>query len=146
MTTKQISIFLENKPGQLTDITRLLRENQVNMRALCLADAKDFGILRIIVDDSYKTACVLKDAGYVLSITPVLTVEISDEPGSLVHILELLAQENINLEYTYAFTSRKDGFAYMIMRVADNDKAIDALGRQGIKIVCQHELAEVFED
>ncbi len=145
MTTKQISVFLENKPGQLIEFTRLLQEHKINMHAMCLADTKDFGILRVIVDDSYKAACVLKEAGFVFSITPVLTVEIPDEPGALVRAFEPLAAENINLEYTYAFTSRKEGSAYMILRVTDNEKAAEILGRSGIRLICQHDLAEVFK-
>jgi len=145
MTTKQISVFLENKPGQLIEFTRLLQEHKINMHAMCLADTKDFGILRVIVDDSYKAACVLKEAGFVFSITPVLTVEIPDEPGALVRAFEPLAAENVNLEYTYAFTSRKEGSAYMILRVTDNEKAAEILGRNGIRLICQHDLAEVFK-
>lgn len=83
MTVKQISVFLENKPGRLYELTKVLRENQIDMRALSIAETPDFGILRLIVDDSYKTACVLKDAGYICSITPVLAAEVADEAGAL---------------------------------------------------------------
>ena len=114
------------------------------MHALCVADAKDFGILRIIVDDSYKTACVLKEADYVFSVTPVLAVEMPDKPGSLAKILDLLAENEINLEYTYAFTSRKEGYAYMILRVTDNERAIEVLGENGVKLICQHDMGGIF--
>ncbi len=144
MTAKQISVFLENKPGQLAEFTRLLNQNQINMHALSLADAEDFGILRLIVDDSYKAACVLKEAGYVFSITSVLAVEIPDQPGSLVHILDLLGQNDVNLEYTYAFTSRRKDRAYMILRVADNQKAGEVLNKNGIRLICQSELSDLF--
>ena len=93
MTAKQISVFLENKPGQLSEFTKLLNENNINMCALSLADAEDFGILRIIVDDMHKTACVLKESGYVFSITPVLAVEMSNKPGSLMKILEIFRRK-----------------------------------------------------
>lgn len=146
MTTKQISVFLENKPGQLTEFTKLLNQNHIDMRALSLADAEDFGILRLIVDDSYKTATVLKDAGYVCSITPVLTVEIPDQPGGLVKVLELLGEHGVNIEYTYAFTARPNDCAYMIFRVADNEKAIEALTGHGIKLVCPNEFSGLFGD
>lgn len=145
MTTKQISVFLENKPGQLVEFAKLLEQNNINMRAMSLADTKDFGILRVIVDDSYKTACVLKDEGYILSVTKVLTVEISDEPGSLVNVLEILGENNVNVEYSYAFTSRKVDRAYMILRVDDEEKAAEALTKKGIHLVCQHEMSELFE-
>lgn len=145
MTVKQISVFLENKPGQLSEFTKLLEKNNINMHALSLADAEDFGILRLIVDDSYNTACVLKEAGFVFSITPVLAVEIPDRPGSLVRVLDILGENGVNLEYTYAFTTRKKEMAYMIFRVTDNEKAIDALSQGGVKLICQHELSELFE-
>ena len=144
MTAKQISVFLENKPGQLTEFARLLDHNGINMHALSVADAKDFGILRIIVDDSYKTACVLKDAGYVFSITKVLAIEIPDKPGSLVRVLDILSENGVNLEYTYAFTSKKEDSAYMIFKVADNEKAIEVLDKAGIKPVCPSEMSELF--
>ena len=121
MTVKQISVFVENKPGQLAEFAALLRKNSIDMRALSIAETQDFGILRIIVNDSYKTACVLKDEGYVFSITPVLAVAVPDQAGSLYEILKVLGDSGINLEYTYAFITRKKDLAYMVLRVADND-------------------------
>lgn len=144
MTTKQISVFLENKPGQLTEFTKVLQANGINMYALSLADAKDFGIIRVIVNDSYKAACVLKDEGYVYSITKVLAVEISDKPGSLVKVLNILGENGVNLEYTYVFTARKEGHAYSIIRVADNERAAEVLSKNGVKLICQDELAGLF--
>ena len=111
------------------------------MRALSIAETPDFGILRVIVNDPLETACVLKDAGYVASITPVLAVEVVDEPGSLFAILDVLAENNINLEYTYAFISKKQDLAYLVFRVEDNDKAIEVLGKNGIKLISQDKLA-----
>ena len=107
------------------------------MRALSIAETQDFGILRLIVDDSYKTACILKEAGYVFSITPVLAVSIPDEPGSLCRILEILSDHDISLEYTYAFTASRKGFAYMIFRVENHERAIEVLSEKGIKLICQ---------
>lgn len=140
MTVKQISVFVENKPGQLAEFTDVLRQNSIDMRALSIAETKDFGIIRVIVDDSYKTACILKEAGYVFSITPVLAVEIPDEPGGLSKILDVLKEHEINVEYTYAFITRKKEYAYMIFRVEDNDKAVKALSKNGIRPICQDEL------
>lgn len=145
MTVKQISVFVENKPGQLSEFTRLLEKNKIDMRALSIADTEDFGILRIIVDDPYKTVCILKEASYVCSVTPVLAVEISDRPGSLGKVLDVLGENGVNLEYTYAFITRKKDSAYMIFRVADNDKAIEVLNKNSIRPICQDELAELFE-
>lgn len=143
MTVKQISVFLENKAGCLAAFTKVLRENNIDMRAMSIAETPDFGILRIIVDDTYKTACVLKDADYIFSITPVLAVEVSDEAGGLYQIVQILGDSKINLEYTYAFITRKKGQAYMIFRVEDNEKAIDVLERNGVHIVSQEELDEL---
>lgn len=140
MDVKQISVFVENQAGNLAELTKLLSEHEIDMRALSIADTKDFGILRIIVDDSYKTACVLKEAGYVCNITPVLAVEMSDEPGSLNKILMLLGENQLNLEYTYAFNSRQKGKAYMILRVDENERTIDILAKNGIKMIGQDDL------
>lgn len=145
MTAKQISVFLENKPGQLVELAKTLNQNHIDMRALSLADTKDFGIVRLIVDDPYKTACVLKDSGYIASITPVLAIEIPDEPGSLMRVLSLLGENELNLEYAYAFTARKKEFAYMILRMADNDKAIEVLNKNGVRLICQSDLSSLFE-
>ena len=140
MTVKQISVFLENKPGKLAAFTEVLRQNNINMRAMSIAEAPDFGIARIIVDDSYHAVCVLKEAGYVFSITPVLAVGIPDEAGSLFRILNILGENGINVEYTYAFTSRAKDRADMIFRVADNDKAIEVLSQHNIQLICQDEM------
>ncbi len=139
MTVKQISVFVENTPGKLAEFAKVFYENGINMRALSVADTKDFGILRVIVDDVYRAACVLKEAGYVCSITKVLAVAIPDEPGGLYHVLDALGKANINLEYTYAFNARNKGKAYMIFRVEDNEKAIEALTKAGFRPVCQDE-------
>ncbi|MBC5647411.1 ACT domain-containing protein [Christensenella tenuis] len=143
MTVKQISVFLENKPNQLAEFVKVLNENHIDMRAMSVADTKDFGILRVIVDDTYKTACVLKDAGYICSITPVLAVEIPDEPGGLTKLLTILGENGVNLEYTYAFITRKKETAYMIFRVEDNEKAIEVLTKHGITPICQDALNEL---
>src|SRR5699024_9959278 len=103
-----------NKPGQLAEFTRLLEQNQIDMRALSIAETQDFGILRLIVDDPYDTVNVAKDAGYICAVTPVLAIEIPDKPGSLVKMLSALGEAGINVEYTYAFLTRKKDVAYMI--------------------------------
>ena len=107
MTVKQISVFLENKPGRLAEFTDVLSKNNIDMRALSLAEAEDFGIVRIIVDDVYNASTVLKDAGYVFSITKVLAVAIPDEPGGLSKVIRVLGDSSVNVEYMYAFITRK---------------------------------------
>ena len=130
MTINQISVFLENKPGQLAEFTRLLEENQIDMRALSIAETQDFGILRLIVDDPYKTVNVVKEAGYICAVTPVLAVELSDKPGSLVKLLTALGEGGINVEYSYAFIARKKDVAYMAFRVNDPEKAVGGAGSE----------------
>ena len=141
MTVKQISVFIENKAGKLAELTEYLQRNDIDMRALSIAETQDFGIVRIIVDDAYKTSCILKEAGYVVSITPVLAVEIPDEPGSLFKVLKALGDEGISLEYMYAFLTRKVATAYMVLRVEDNEKAADVLSKKGIRMISQDVIA-----
>ena len=138
---KQISVFLENKPGALYAMTGVLAQNKIDMRAFSLAETSDFGIARIIVDDVYKAATVLKDAGYVHSVTPVLGVAIPDTPGGLNKVLQALTDAQVNVEYMYAFLGGKDvDHAYMIFRVADNAAAAAALALRGIQVVEQEEI------
>ena len=122
MTLQQISIFMENKPGMLCEITKFIASKNVNLRALSVADAQDFGIVRIIVDDPGLVNDILAKEGYTTKITSVIGIEIPDQPGKFSELLEKLAKENINIEYSYAFTS-KEGKAVSILRVDDVDKA-----------------------
>ena len=126
MTLQQISIFMENKPGMLCEITKFIASKNVNLRALSVADTEKFGIVRIIVDDPGLVNEMLEKEGYATTITKVLAVEIPDEPGKFSDLLEKLAKENINIEYSYAFTS-KDQKAISILRVDDVDKAENIL-------------------
>ena len=136
MSVKQISVFLENKPGSLYAMTNVLARNNIDMRALSLAETSDFGIARIIVDDVYKTTTVLKDAGFVNSITPVVGVEIPDVPGGLNKVLQALTDAQINVEYMYAFLhGKKADAAYMVFRVSDPVRAGAALAKRGIQTV-----------
>mgnify|MGYP005802716553 CR=1 FL=1 len=144
MIVKQLSIFVENKHGRLAEITRLLAENQIDIRALSIADTTDYGILRLIVDEPYKTVNVAKEAGYVCAVTPVLAVEISDKPGSLVKMLGALGENGINVEYTYAFITRKKDVAYMVFRVNDPEKASRVLVRNQIRPIAQDDLGSLF--
>lgn len=143
MTVQQISVFLENRPGGLAEFTKVLSEKNIDMRAMCIAETPDFGILRIIVDDVYNTMCTIKESGYICSVTKVLAVEIPDKPGSLLNTLTILGENKINLEYSYAFTTRKKDVAYMILRVNDNEKAAEVLTVNGIKLVDQDEISRL---
>lgn len=144
MSLNQISVFLENKPGRLQALTDILAGKNVNMRALSLAEASDFGIVRIIADDLDAASAVLKDEGYIYTITKVVGVAIPDEPGGLNNVLKILSEGGVNVEYMYAFLARKStDHAYMIFHVQDTEKAAAALEKKGIACVGQEELAEL---
>lgn len=140
MTVKQISIFVENKIGNLAEVTKVLSDAGVSLHAISLADTKDFGVLRVIVDDSYLAATTLKEHGYIFSITKVLAVAINDEPGSLYHILTLLEESKINLEYLYDFNTRKSDYAYLILKIDNVEDAIEVLTKNRVRLLCQEDL------
>ena len=137
---KQISVFLENKPGELNALTKVLAQHHIDMRALSLSETNEFGIARIIVDRPLDTATVLKDAGYVCTVTSVLAVAIPHVPGGLNQVLNVLSEAKINLEYSYAFLGGRKDSAYMVFRVADNKAATAALAAKGIRTVDDSEL------
>ena len=142
MSIKQISVFLENKPGALNAMTGVLTQHEIDIRALSLAEASDFGIVRLIVDDVYKTTTVLKDAGYVHSLTTVLGVAIPDVPGGLNKLLEIMTAAEVNIEYMYAFMGREKR-AYMIFRVQDESAAASVFKSAGIRLVDQDEISKL---
>lgn len=144
MSVKQISVFLENKPGMLHAMTDVLAQNNIDMRALSLAETNDFGIVRIIVDDVYNATTVLKDEGFVHNVTPVLGVSIPDEPGGLNRVVAVLNDEGINVEYMYAFLGGKTvNHAYMIFRVQDLKAATAALSAKGVQCIDQEEIEKL---
>ena len=140
MTVKQISIFVENKIGNLAEVTKVLSDAGVSLHAISLADTKDFGVLRVILNDSYLAATTLKAQGYIFSITKVLAVAIPDVPGSLYRILTLLEESNINLEYLYDFNTRKSDSAYLIFKVGNVEEAIEVLTKNKVRLLCQEDL------
>lgn len=135
MQAEQISIFLENKAGRLSEVTGILSENSVNIRALALADTTDFGVLRLIVDDNAKAEQVLKDAGFTVRKTNVVAVEVNDRPGGLHSILETLYKAGINVEYMYAFVRQSGNNAVMIFRFDQPEEAVRILSENGITII-----------
>lgn len=134
MTVKQISVFLENKPGKLAEFTKLLSDNSIDIRALSIAEASDFGIIRMIVEDVYNATTVLKDANYICSITDVLAVEVKDEAGALSELITVLSDNGSNIEYMYAITGRKSDVAYMILRPDNQEAAIEVLSKAGKRL------------
>lgn len=135
MKVEQISVFLENKSGRLADVARSLGDAGVNIRALSIADSSDFGILRIIVNDNDKAFEVLKKKGFTISKTEVVAVEVSDKPGGLAQVLDLLARESINVEYMYAFVERSSDNAVIVFRFDEMDSAIKVLSLNGVVIL-----------
>ena len=140
MAIKQISVFVENKPGRLAEITELLAKNNIDIRALSIADTTDFGILRLIVNDPDSTVQILKNDGMTVSATEVLGVAIPDVPGGFAKAIRTITDKGISLEYAYAFITPKSGSAYVIIRVENNELATEALNDAGIKIIEQGEI------
>ncbi len=131
MIQKQISAYLENKPGQLLDYIQVLGENNIDLQALCIADTEDYGLLRMIVDQPEKAVDLLKKAGHSCRITEVLSVVIPDRPGAMRKALAALNDAQISFDYCYAFFSKEEGKANLVLRVPDNDEALKALEAAG---------------
>jgi len=131
MTIQQISIFLENRAGQLAEITGILSDNHIDLLAINIAETTDYGVLRIIVDKPREAASILLAQGCILSMTPVLAAAVPDQPGGLAQLLTVLAKENMDIEYMYSMLSGKNGLAYMIFRVADTERLEAILAANG---------------
>ena len=140
MKVKQLSLFLENKPGSLTRPVQLLGKAKFNILALSLADTQQFGILRFIVQDWEKALALLEKEGFVVKVTDMVAIEVSDAPGGLAAILSALEKTHVNLEYMYGFTQRKEGKGLLVFRFDDPDRAIEALQKKGINPVRSVEL------
>ena len=135
MSLKQLTVFVQNQQGALVEITESLAKGGVNIRALSIADTKDFGILRLIVNDTEKGSSLLSDAGYLIKITDVVGVKIGYAPGKLSSALKVLDENSINMEYLYAFMTRTEKHAYVVLRVEDNAKAEALLENAGFHII-----------
>ena len=140
MTIPQISVFLENKAGQLADITGILSDNQVNMRAINIAETADYGVLRLIVDDATKASSILLEQGFILTKTPVVGVAVPDTPGGLSKVLSVISTAGIDVEYMYSVFGQRDEKACMIFRVADTDGLVAVLAREEIATVAGEDL------
>ncbi len=140
MLIKQISVFLENTPGRLAKLTKILAENEIDIIAICIADTTDFGILRCIVDDPDKAVDVLVKNNFTASTTKVMAVELSDKPGGLAQVLEYLSGENISIEYVYSFVRSRKDKALILFRVSEPEKAVAILQKNGVKILCMDDI------
>ena len=140
MHIHQISVFLENRTGQLAEITGLLAKEGIDIRAISIAETADYGLARLIVDDSHKASSILLQHGDILSMTPVWAVEVPDSPGGLAQLLGMLAQEGIDIEYMYSLFTHRDGMAYMVLRVSNEPRFLSALGDRKIRVMSKEDL------
>lgn len=141
MNVEQLSIFLENRSGRLAEVTNVLSQASINIRALSLADTADFGILRLIVNDTERARQALKQSGFTVEKTPVVAIEVPDRPGGLAGILTAIKDEGINVEYMYAFVEKSGENAIVVFRFDDPERSIDVLRRAGVRIVSGEELS-----
>jgi len=137
MAIKQLTVFVPNRKGTIVSVTDILAKNNINLRALSIAETEDFGILRLIVNDETAAEKVLKEKGYLIKVVDVVGVKIGDEPGKLTAALDILDKADINVEYLYAFMARTEKHAYVVLRVEDNDLAKRALTTSGFHIITE---------
>lgn len=140
MFVTQISVFLENKPGRLAQVTEVLKQNNIDISAISVADTSEFGIVRMIVDKPKEAVSVLKDAKFPVSTTEVLAVEVSDKPGGLNFALQVLNEANISIEYLYSFIKRNGDKALILFRIEDSAKAVKVLQSAGVKLYTNEEI------
>ncbi|MCK9595020.1 MAG: ACT domain-containing protein [Candidatus Omnitrophica bacterium] len=143
MKITQLSVFLENRKGRLYDVCLLLGKNNINIRALTVAENEEFGILRIVVDKPDEAAALLKKNGFIASLTDIVAVEVADEPGGLVKILKILAAKNINVEYMYGFVEKASQKAILVFRFEDPDAALALLKENKINIVGKKDMGDL---
>ena len=140
MRVHQISVFLENRAGQLAEITKVLADNGIDLRAISIAETADYGVLRMIVDNAEKATGILLTNGYILSMTPVLVVGVPDQPGGLAPVLSVMAEGKIDIEYMYSLFTPEVGKAYMVFRISDETKFVELLNAQGMQLATPEEL------
>ncbi|HHU50654.1 MAG TPA: amino acid-binding protein [Firmicutes bacterium] len=140
MKVKQISVFVENKSGRLCEVTKALSKQSINIRALCIADTSDFGILRLIVNDPAKAVRVLKEEGFTVATTDIVAAEVPDIPGGLAGVLEILGGRGINIEYMYAFVGKEKDNAVVVLKMEEIEEAIAVLQEAKVKLLRESEL------
>ncbi len=140
MAIKQLTVFVQNRKGTIVAVTDILAKNNINMRALSIAETEDFGILRLIVNDENAAEKVLEEQGYLIKVVDVVGVKIGDEPGKLTEALDVLDKADINVEYLYAFMARTEKHAYVVLRVENNAEAESALTNAGFKLITEADI------
>ena len=143
MAIKQLTVFIQNKKGTVVSVTDILSKNNINLRALSIAETQDFGILRLIVNDEATAEKVLVENGYLIKTIDVVGVKIGDEPGKLTAALDVLDKAYINLEYLYAFMTRTEKHAYVVLRVEDNEMAEKVLTGAGFKMITEADICKL---
>jgi len=140
---KQISVFVDNKPNQSAGVMRIIKESGINLRALSLADTADFGIIRLIANDTEKTVDILRAASYAVNVAEVVAISIPDSPGQLSRVLDALGQDGVNVEYMYSFLGTSDNAVSFVIRVDDNAHAAEVLTHAGIIQLTENDIAEM---
>lgn len=140
MSINQLSIFVENKAGRIANISEVLFEANIDIRAISIADTSDFGILRLIVDNPDKAVSALKNANIAVSVTSVIAIGINDKPGEFYKAIRILADDGIGIEYMYAFISREENKAFVILRINEENRALEILQQNGISILTAEQL------
>ena len=143
MKVEQIAIFLENKSGRMAEITAILAQSGINIRAMSLADTADFGILRLIVNDTERARQILKENGFTVGTTEVIVVEVEDKPGGLARVLQIIKEGELNIEYMYAFTQKSGESGLIIFRFDELDAAIDLLVRADVRLLSGEEVYSI---
>ena len=143
MAIKQLTVFVQNQKGSVVSVTDVLAKNNINLRALSIAETQDFGILRLIVNDEATAEAVLAENGYLIKVIDVVGVKIGDAPGKLTEALSVLDRANINVEYLYAFMARTEKHAYVVLRVEDNEVAESVLVDAGFKMISEADISKL---
>jgi hypothetical protein len=143
MAIKQLTVFVQNEKGTVATVTEILANNNINLRALSIAETEDFGILRLIVNDTKKAEEVLLEAGYLIKTINVVGVKIGDAPGKLTSALKALDEASINIEYMYAFMARTERHAYVVLRVEENEEAEAILQNAGLRLITDSDIAKL---
>ena len=143
MAIKQLTVFIQNQKGTVVSVTDILSKNNINLRALSIAETQEFGILRLIVNDEKAAEAVLAENGYLIKIIDVVGVKIGDEPGKLTAALDVLDKANINVEYLYAFMARTEKHAYVVLRVEDNEEAESILTGAGFHMITEADISKL---
>ncbi len=143
MAIKQLTVFVQNRKGSMVVLADVLSKNDINIRALSIAETEDFGILRLIVNDEVAAQKILEENGYLIKAIDVVGVKIGDKPGALTAALDVLDKANINVEYLYAFMARTEKHAYVVLRVEDNDAAESALENAGLHLITNADICKL---